>query len=151
VALTKILYIDMDGVLADFESGLARVPAETQRAYLGREEDIPGLFGLMDPVPGALDAFRELAGLFDIYILSTPPWDNPSGWSDKLLWVQRHLGDIACKRLILSHHKNLNRGDYLVDDRTRHGADLFEGEHIHFRTPAFPDWAAVVGYLKSKC
>jgi hypothetical protein len=48
--------------------------------------------------------------------------------------------------LILSHHKHLNRGDFLVDDRTANGADRFEGEHVHFGTPHWPDWPAVVGY-----
>jgi 5'-nucleotidase len=146
--VTKILYLDMDGVLVDFESGLDRVPAATRSEYQGHEDDIPGLFALMDPMPGALEAFAELAGLFDTYILSTAPWRNPSAWSDKLLWVQKHLGDAAHKRLILSHHKGLNRGDYLVDDRARHGVNEFEGEHIHFGTPEFPDWPAVVKYLQ---
>lgn len=149
-ALKKILYVDMDGVLADFDSGLARLSEETRREYRGKEEDIPGLYALMDPMPGALDAFRELAELFDVYILSTPPWGNPSGWSQKVEWVQKHLGEVAEKRLILTHHKNLNKGDFLVDDRLRHGVEEFEGEHLHFGTPAFPDWPAVVAYLKER-
>jgi hypothetical protein len=39
----KILYIDMDGVLVDFTSGLVRVPSDVQRAYEGREDEIPGI------------------------------------------------------------------------------------------------------------
>jgi 5'(3')-deoxyribonucleotidase len=148
--LTKILYIDMDGVLVDFQSGLDRVREKVLREYEGREDEIPGIFGLMDPIPGALDAYRELAGLFDTYILSTAPWKNPSAWSDKVEWVQEHLGDVAHKRLILSHHKNLNDGDFLVDDRFKHGVDLFEGEHIHFGSKEFPDWPTVVEYLSGK-
>jgi 5'-nucleotidase len=53
-----------------------------------------------------------LANLFDTYILSTSPWENPSAWSDKLLWVKHHLGSICYKRLILTHHKNLNVGHF---------------------------------------
>jgi hypothetical protein len=30
-------------------------------------------------------------------------------------------GDVAYKRLILTHHKDLNRGDFLIDDRDRSG------------------------------
>jgi 5'(3')-deoxyribonucleotidase len=104
----------------------------------------------MDPLPGAVESFEVLAGLYDTYILSTAPWENPSAWSDKLLWVKRHLGGAAHKRLILSHHKNLNDGDYLIDDRTKNGADRFRGEHIHFGTPPFPDWPAVVAYLRER-
>ncbi|MFZ8887146.1 MAG: 5' nucleotidase, NT5C type, partial [Steroidobacteraceae bacterium] len=88
--------------------------------------------------------------LFDTYILSTAPWDNPSAWSDKLLWVKKHLGNHAYKRLMLSHHKNLHLGDYLVDDRTRNGADKFTGEHIHFGSASFPDWLTVLAYLESR-
>ena len=148
--MTKILYIDMDGVLVDFQSGLDRVREKVMREYEGREDEIPGIFALMDPIPGALDAYRELVGLFDTYILSAAPWKNPSAWSDKVEWVQKHLGEVAHKRLILSHHKNLNDGDFLVDDRFKHGVDVFEGEHIHFGSKEFPDWPTVVEYLSGK-
>ena len=59
------------------------------------------------------------------------------------------MGKPAYKRLILTHHKNLNLGDYLVDDRTKNGADRFRGEHILFGSPQFPDWLAVTAYLRS--
>ena len=62
---------------------------------------------------------NRLKDKYDIYILSTAPWDNPSAWSDKLEWVKRYLGEVCYKRLILSHHKNLNAGDYLIDDRKK--------------------------------
>ena len=46
-------------------------------------------------------------------------------------------GSALYKRLILSHHKNLNQGDYLIDDRTKNGAGKFQGEHVHFGTEQF--------------
>ncbi len=104
----------------------------------------------MDPVRGAVEAHALLSELFDTYILSTAPWKNPSAWTDKVLWIQKHLGDRAHKRLILSHHKHLNRGHFLVDDRTKNGVDKFEGEHIHFGTARFPDWPAVITYLHER-
>ena len=146
----KRLYIDMDGVLVDFESGVARLAPAVRAEYEGRLKDAPGLFALMDPLPGALDAFATLSAVFDTYILSTAPWHNPSAWSDKAAWVQRYLEVSAYKRLILSHHKNLLRGDFLIDDRTAHGADRFEGTHIHFGTAKFPDWATVTAYLLAR-
>ena len=144
----KILYIDMDNVLVDFPSGIAKLPEEVVAKYDGRLDEVPGIFSLMRPMPDAIASFEELASLYDTYILSTAPWENPSAWSDKLLWVKRHLGASAYKRLILSHHKNLNDGHYLVDDRIKNGADRFRGEHIHFGAPQFPDWKSVVSYLK---
>ena len=151
--MKKILYIDMDGVIVDFESGIKRISAEEERVYKGRLDDVPGIFALMDPMPGALEAYRELSHLFDTYILSTAPWENVSAWSDKLVWVKQHLGgdrdDVAYKRLILTHHKDLLRGDFLIDDRTKWGADQFVGEHILFGSARFPGWPAVVRYLKA--
>lgn len=146
----KVLYVDMDNVLVDFASGIAKVSADTQKEFEGRLDEVPGIFALMDPMVGAIDAFRELSGKFDTYILSTSPWENPTAASDKVAWVRTYLGDVARKRLILSHHKNLNVGDFLVDDRTKNGVDRFQGKHICFGTEPFLDWASVLRYLADK-
>lgn len=143
----KILYIDMDNVLVDFASGIDQISHDDRLDYEGNLDDVPGIFSLMSPIDGAVEAYSKLHQHYDTYILSTAPWNNPSAWSDKLLWVQKHLGEMAVKRLILSHHKNLNHGDYLVDDRLKRGVDKFRGEHIHFGTDRFPDWTSVCEYL----
>jgi 5'-nucleotidase len=152
----KIVYIDMDNVLVDFPSAFPRVEPKVLKEYRDKDE-IPGIFALMDPMPGAIDAVRELWPLFDVYVLSTAPWNNPSAWQDKIEWIKRHFGartkgDVLYKRLILSHHKNLNRGDFLIDDRPDHnGVALFEGEVIHFGPGGtHQDWPAVVAYLKER-
>lgn len=143
----KRVYVDMDNVLVDFKSGIERTDQTTLKEYEGHLDDVPGIFSKMDPMPGAIEAFKALAERYDVYILSTAPWNNPSAWMDKLLWVKRYLGEVAYKRLILSHHKNLCKGDYIIDDRTRHGVDIFDGEHIHFGADRFPDWQSVLEYL----
>lgn len=145
--MRKILYVDMDNVLVDFASGIAQLSSETVERYEGRLDEVDGIFSLMGPLPGAVDGYKSLAEQFDTYVLSTSPWENPSAWSDKLLWVKEHLGDAAYKRLILSHHKNLNNGDFLIDDRLKNGADRFTGKHIHFGSERFPDWTSVVEFL----
>jgi len=146
----SILYIDMDNVLVDFQSAVVTLDEATQKKYEGRLDEIPSIFSLMSPMPDAIHAFRVLSQLFDTYILSTAPWENPSAWSDKLVWVKEYLGDDAWKRLILSHHKHLNVGEYLIDDRLKNGADRFTGEHIHFGTEGFPNWKAVLDYLEPR-
>ena len=140
----------MDNVLVDFPSAFSRVSPDLLSKHEEDKDEIPGIFSLMDPMPGAIESFNELSMLFDTYILSTSPWGNDSAWTDKLRWVKKYLGEAAYKRLILSHHKNLNLGEFLIDDRTKNGADKFRGEHIHFGTEKFPDWEAVVKYLKPK-
>ena len=137
----------MDNVLADFRSGLDKVAPEIQKQYEGHHDDIPGIFALMEPKTGAVEAVNRLAERYDVYILSTAPWKNPSAWSDKLEWVKKHFGKIFEKRLILTHHKDFCTGDYLIDDRPRHGAAEFEGEWIQFSSERFPDWPSVTAYL----
>ena len=146
----KLLYVDMDGVLVDFNSGVNRLNDKTQAAYAGKPKNAPGIFALMDPIPGAIEAINRLSEKFDVYILSTAPWDNPTAWSDKLNWVKQHLGDNFKKRLILSHHKDLLRGDFLIDDWDKHGTSSFQGEWIQFGSTEFPDWPAVEEYLNQK-
>lgn len=149
--MRKRLYIDLDNTMVDFSTGIAALAAVDVAAYEGRYDECPGIFALMEPLPGAVEAFCTLADVFDAYILSTAPWLNPSAWSDKLEWVQRHLGKApdspAYKRLILTHHKDLNIGDFLVDDRAHNGAERFAGEWIRFGSEEFPDWKVVTGYL----
>ena len=58
------------------------------------------------------------------------------------------LNRVIRQCLILSHHKNLCQGDYLIDDRPHKcGADQFVGEVLHFNSERFPYWASVVEYL----
>lgn len=59
------------------------------------------------------------------------------------------MDDVLHKRLILSHQKDLLKGDYLIDDRHKHGANTFEGEWIQFGTDPFRDWEAVLKYLNA--
>ena len=89
----KILYIDMDNVLVDFQSGIDQLDEETKMNFDG------------------------------------------------------DLGESAYKRLILSHHKDLNAGDFLVDDRDKNGAAEFCGEFLQFGKGQFPDWKSVKEYL----
>ena len=98
----------MDGVIVDFDSGVNRLNTKTLAQYVGKYKNAPGVSALMDPMPGAIDAINRLAYKFDVYILSTAPWDNPTAWSDKLNWVKQHLGKPFEKKLILSHHKEFS-------------------------------------------
>ena len=143
----KILYVDMDNVLVDFQSGISKLSKEVINEYDSNLDEVPNIFSLMEPLEGAIDSFKILSQKYDTYILSTAPWKNSSAWTDKVKWVQKYLGESAYKRLILTHHKNLNHGDYLIDDRTKNGAGEFKGELIQFGTDKFPDWKSVCSYL----
>ena len=133
--------------MVNFQSGIDALNEELKSQYAGCYDEVPNIFAKMQPNEGAIDAMNRLKDKYDIYILSTAPWDNPSAWSDKLEWVKRYLGEVCYKRLILSHHKNLNAGDYLIDDRKKNGAADFKGELILFGSERFPNWESVVRYL----
>lgn len=44
----KSVFIDMDNVLVDFQSGLDQVSDEIKAEYAGRLDEIPGLFAKMN-------------------------------------------------------------------------------------------------------
>ena len=143
----KRIYFDMDGVLVDFESGVAKIDEATKEQYKGKLDEIPGIFALMEPIPGATEVVRLLARHYDVFILTTSPWNNPTAASDKVQWVKKYMDDIFHKRLIITHRKDLLDGDYLIDDRDKNGASEFKGELIKFGSERFPDWEAILKYL----
>ncbi|QCE43318.1 5' nucleotidase, NT5C type [Psychroserpens sp. NJDZ02] len=134
--MKKIVLIDMDGVLVELGDGPFSVNKNKKGFFLNNK-----------PIKGAIDAFKELSKKYDCYIVTTPVWSNPHCWMEKRLWVEKHIGLEAKNRLILTHHKNLVKGDYIIDDTKNHGVDKFEGEHIHFGTDAFLGWHHVLDYL----
>ena len=162
----KKIFIDMDNVLVDFQSGIDRLDEKTKQAFgeyydsngnkhEAHYDDVPGIFALMDPMPGAIDAVQKLRDRYNLYILSTAPWRNPTAWCDKLNWVKKYFGageDTAFyKRIILTHNKGLCNGDYLIDDRPdKCGVGNFKGEVIYFGSSMYPDWDAVVEYFMRK-
>ena len=152
--MKKRVYIDMDSVLVNFESGIKKLTEQTKNEFEGRLDEVPGIFSLMDPMEGAIEAVHRLKDKYELYILSTAPWLNSTAWSDKVLWVQHYFGrgkeNPFYKRLIISHNKHLNKGDILIYDRPNNGAKDFEGEWIQFGSEKYPNWETVVEYLTNE-
>jgi 5'(3')-deoxyribonucleotidase len=158
----KILYLDMDGVVADFEKRIGELEPELQNFKSYEDQDAlgnridqicyanPDIYHNLPPIEGAIEAVERLSELYDIFFLSTAMWTLPQSFTGKRIWIENHFREIGYKRLILSHRKDLLKGHFLVDDRLKNGAAQFEGEHIHFGTQKFPDWEVVYDYLESK-
>ncbi len=136
-----ILYIDMDNVLVDFQSGIDKMPKELLALHQ-YSDDIPGIFALMEPVVGAQEAVAKLNEKYDIQILTTGSWNNPTVLNDKLAWVKRYFptsnveNGMLYKKVNFSHHKDLFKGYALIDDNmARNGAGFFEGRKIWLQLP----------------
>ena len=114
----KLLYIDLDGVVADFVSAMNSHPSRNQPPYDLDPDTIPGLFRNLEPIKDAIASVNKLlnSDKYEVYILSTAPWNNPSAWTDKRLWIEEQFGDKINRKLILTHRKDLVKGDILIDD-----------------------------------
>lgn len=135
VNMTRTIYLDMDGVLADF-NGFAAKALGTEitlddNSRLSQEQwerlaQIDNLYLELSCMPHAeklVDVarrFRDELG-WDLYILTAVPRNNdvPNSFYDKVIWAQRHFPDIVVRFGPYSQDKqnHCTRGDLLVDDR----------------------------------
>ena len=143
----KILYVDMDGVLVHLTNGLDKLDKKITDQYLDNPYNAPGFFSVLEPIKDAISSLKQLSKKYDVYILTAAPWDNPTAANDKIEWCKKHLPPYFKKKIIITHNKNLCRGDYIIDDNTRNGVSSFKGKHIHFGTREFPDWDSVLLFL----
>lgn len=137
-----IILIDQDGVLADFENAfisvwrqrhpdIAPVAFEDRKSFHLLEDYPPelharaqaiytasGFIRDLPPVPGAVEAFREMLALgMDLRICTAPLHQYENCVAEKFQWVERHLGRAATERIVMTRDKTLVRGDILIDDK----------------------------------
>ena len=76
----KLLYIDLDGVVADFVSAMNTHPKKNISPYDEHPDTIPHIFRGLKPINGAISAVNTLieSSIYEVYFLSTAPWGNPS-------------------------------------------------------------------------
>ncbi len=147
----KLLIVDMDNTLCDYKKGFRH--HSNQYPSLKFPQSQPGLYISLEPFSGALETYRWLHNhpCAEVFILTAPSIKNPHSYSEKRLWVENHLGMEVVERLIISPHKGLNRGDYLIDDcDSGKGQERFEGALIQFGSSEYPNWQAVKVYFESR-
>lgn len=137
-----ILLLDMDGIIADFNFHSIRTYNEIHGSeldpkkcndYIGDHEVLeksidpkalrrpyrePGFFLGCPVIPGAQEGVERLGQAFEIYVLTTHYWGNPTCVYEKELWLQRHFPKIA-QRGIFTSHKELVPGNLFIDDRPK--------------------------------
>ena len=124
------VFVDMDGVLVDFEGYL-----EQHGLSVAEVKVQPGAFERMPALPGAIAALREVAGLgFEVWIATKAPSGLPHAYADKVAWVLRELPELK-RRIIVTHDKGLlgDEGDFLCDDRPHvANCERFPGTLLRF-------------------
>ena len=133
----KIVFIDMDGVLVNFEGAMLKAyknnPGFSEK-YKKNPDEIPGIFKDPKPIKGAIESVTQLAksGKYDLFIATTATWENPEAAMHKRLWIEKYFGVLFEKKMMITHRKDLLLGEYLIDDRLKNGASGFTGELLPF-------------------
>lgn len=127
-----IVYLDMDGVLANFEKAIGRPYV---RGTDPEEMYVPGFFRGLEVMPGAKEAVAKLmaAQYLSVYIASKPvdASKSPHNFSEKAAWIAEHFPALA-NRINLICDKGLLNGAFLIDDDADRWKKKFKGHFIHF-------------------
>ena len=124
------IFIDMDGVIADFESA-AEAEALVKGVTKLSRPDLFVNYRALGVIDGAIEAVAKLNADHEVFIASTPPWTRPEVWGHKREWIGEHFPYLK-RKIILTHRKDLLIGDILIDDSRWRGQPDFQGEWFWF-------------------
>jgi 5'(3')-deoxyribonucleotidase len=127
---TPRLFLDADGVLADFDEGARRLLGTTsaqfevkhgRREFWRRIAKAENFYGSLPEMPDARDLFEGVKHLKPTILTGLPlgNWAAPQ----KVRWAAEHFPGvpiITC--MARDKHKHMHPGDVLVDDRENHRA-----------------------------
>ncbi|MCR5878968.1 hypothetical protein [Phenylobacterium sp. J367] len=132
--MRKQIFLDCDGVLADFDRGAEAILGLHPRAFerrhglgrfwakLARAE---GFFESLEPLPDAFELYEAVKHRDPIILTGLPggTWAEPQ----KRRWAEKHFPGVpVITTKAALKHERLHPGDVLVDDRDKH-RHLWEG------------------------
>src|SRR4051812_37313655 len=133
--MRKQIFLDCDGVLADFDAGAAVILGMPPQAFekrhgprefwkrLAAAEDF---FGTLPPMPDAEELYAAVRHRNPIILTGMPrgKWAEPQ----KRRWAERHFPGVpVITTMAALKHEHRHPGDVLVDDRDKH-RHLWENE-----------------------
>lgn len=142
-----IVYLDMDGVLADFKKGIGRPNPEWNPPEMYE----PYFFRKLPVMEGAKEAVAEMLANenIDLYIASKPDSKNLWCATEKFQWIQEHFPDLL-KKMFLTCDKGHLNGDFLIDDDFRQWGHKFKGTLLEFNeNDPKESWARILGVLRA--
>jgi 5'(3')-deoxyribonucleotidase len=140
--LTARLFLDADGVLADFDRSACELLGAKPKAFIakhGRGEfwkrlaNAPNFYGSLPEMPDAQILFEAVKHLSPTILTGVPMgrWATPQ----KIEWAAEHFPGvpiITC--MARDKHKHVHPGDVLVDDREKH-REAYEKAGVVFIHP----------------
>src|ERR1700688_4792917 len=139
----KVVFLDMDGVMADFEGAVSNIIPDPPEMF------VPGFFRNLKVMPGAHFAVAQILKMshLEVYIGSKPTTGNLHSSIEKYQWVAVNF-PMLLKKIVLVCNKALLRGDVLVDDDKDRWEKKFVGTFIHFdKNNQEASWKHVVKQL----
>lgn len=127
-----VVYLDMDGVLADWCGAAGVVPNPNHKNYpeIALED---GFYRKLPLITGAKDSVRLLLTYkgMDLWVATKATKRNFNCASEKLFWLEEHFPELMNRAFIVPDKGHLN-GDYLIDDYKERWESKFNGTFIHF-------------------
>ena len=140
------LYLDCDGVLADFEHGARAILGMSAEAFMKRFGPgkfwqrlaaAPDFYARLPVMPGAMELFEAVRHLDPVILTGLPRGTWAAG--QKVRWAARHFpGTRIITCMAVDKRDHCHPGDVLVDDTLKH-RPLWEaagGIFVHHRNVA---------------
>lgn len=102
--MKRVIYCDMDGVVADFNNE----PNAVERFRVEK-----GFFFKLKPIEINVKAVKELASYNEVYILTASP--NPRADKDKIKWLKKYMPFIAKENIIICRNGE-RKVDFMKSD-----------------------------------